>query len=148
MEVCDYACNLQEKIFKFSNDSKFKSGYIKQLSHDVVVATWKSFVACLQIFSKTFVLLFKVCISKFYAGDSLYSLMFCPPQAAAAGRWPLKWYAPECIYFSRFDSKSDVWSYGVTLWEALSFGSRPYQVVCGVVCVCARNLNGYLVVFF
>ena len=49
-------------------------------------------------------------------------------QAAAAGRWPLKWYAPECIYFSRFDSKSDVWSYGVTLWEALSFGAKPYQV--------------------
>ena len=62
-----------------------------------------------------------------------FDILTLPSQAAAAGRWPLKWYAPECIYFSRFDSKSDVWSYGVTLWEALSFGSRPYQVC---VCLC------------
>lgn len=49
----------------------------------------------------------------------------------APGRWPLKWYAPECIYFSKFDSKSDVWSYGVTLWEGYSFGSKPYQGLKG-----------------
>ena len=58
----------------------------------------------------------------------------------------MKWYAPECIFYSKFDSKSDVWSYGVTLWEALSFGAKPYQVcivyvhslpMCvGVLCVC------------
>ncbi len=50
------------------------------------------------------------------------------PQAETAGRWPLKWYAPECIYYAKFDSKSDVWSYGVTVWEAFTFGSKPYQV--------------------
>ncbi|VDN14972.1 unnamed protein product [Dibothriocephalus latus] len=49
--------------------------------------------------------------------------------AASAGKWPLKWYAPECIYYFRFDSKSDVWSYGITLWEVFSFGERPYKVV-------------------
>ena len=49
-------------------------------------------------------------------------------QAEHAGKWPLKWYAPECIYFFKFDTKSDVWSYGVTLWEAFTFGSRPYRV--------------------
>ena len=49
-------------------------------------------------------------------------------QAETAGKWPLKWYAPECIYYFKFDSKSDVWSYGVTLWEALSFGAKPYKV--------------------
>eukprot|EP00117_Sycon_ciliatum_P044633 scpid53272/ scgid5489/ Tyrosine-protein kinase SYK len=47
-------------------------------------------------------------------------------RAEVAGRWPLKWYAPECIYFFKFDTKSDVWSFGVTLWEALSFGDKPY----------------------
>ena len=49
-------------------------------------------------------------------------------QAETAGRWPLKWYAPECIYFAKFDSKSDVWSYAVTVWEAFSYGLRPYSV--------------------
>ena len=51
-----------------------------------------------------------------------------PVQAETAGRWPLKWYAPECIYYAKFDSKSDVWSYGVTVWEAFSYGSKPYSV--------------------
>ncbi len=49
-------------------------------------------------------------------------------QAASAGKWPLKWYAPECIYYFRFDSKSDVWSFGITLWEVFSYGERPYKV--------------------
>ncbi|EDO31298.1 predicted protein, partial [Nematostella vectensis] len=52
-------------------------------------------------------------------------------KAGTAGRWPLKWYAPECIYFRKFSSKSDVWSYGITLWEATSYGARPYQSLSG-----------------
>ena len=51
-----------------------------------------------------------------------------PLQAEKAGKLPLKWYAPECIYYLKFDSKSDVWSYGVTLWEATSYGEKPYKV--------------------
>ena len=55
-------------------------------------------------------------------------LIYLSSQAETAGKWPLKWYAPECIFFAKFDSKSDVWSYGVTVWEAFSYGSRPYAV--------------------
>ncbi|CAG5128976.1 unnamed protein product [Candidula unifasciata] len=47
--------------------------------------------------------------------------------AHGPGRWPLMWYAPECLYYHKFDSKSDVWSFGVTLWEIMSFGARPYD---------------------
>ncbi|XP_045158360.2 tyrosine-protein kinase SYK-like [Mercenaria mercenaria] len=52
-------------------------------------------------------------------------------EAKEAGKWPLKWYAPECVYFWKFDSKSDVWSYGVTMWEATSYGDRPYNKMKG-----------------
>lgn len=53
---------------------------------------------------------------------------FCDVQARTAGKWPLKWYAPECINFHKFSSKSDVWSFGVTMWEAFSYGGKPYRV--------------------
>ena len=50
-------------------------------------------------------------------------------QAETAGKWPLKWYAPECIFFATFYSKSDVWSFGITTWEAFSYGAKPYSVI-------------------
>lgn len=53
-------------------------------------------------------------------------------KARSASKWPLKWYAPECIYYYKFSSKSDVWSYGVALWEAMSRGVMPYQVILSI----------------
>ncbi|XP_057299768.1 tyrosine-protein kinase SYK-like [Hydractinia symbiolongicarpus] len=52
-------------------------------------------------------------------------------RAERTGKWPLKWYAPECIYYHKFTSKGDVWSYGVALWEAVSYGMKPYQGMKG-----------------
>ncbi|XP_067872500.1 tyrosine-protein kinase ZAP-70 isoform X2 [Heterodontus francisci] len=58
------------------------------------------------------------------ADDSYY-------KARTAGKWPVKWYAPECINFRKFSSKADVWSFGVTMWEALTYGQKPYKKMKG-----------------
>lgn len=39
--------------------------------------------------------------------------------------------APECIGYLRFTSSSDVWAYGVTLWEMFSYGFQPWAALTG-----------------
>ncbi|XP_057671890.1 epidermal growth factor receptor isoform X1 [Diorhabda carinulata] len=48
---------------------------------------------------------------------------------AAGGKMPIKWLALECIQHRIFTHKSDVWAFGVTVWELLTFGDRPYDNV-------------------
>ncbi|CAG9864668.1 unnamed protein product [Phyllotreta striolata] len=48
---------------------------------------------------------------------------------AAGGKMPIKWLALECIQHRIFTHKSDVWAFGVTVWELLTFGERPYDNV-------------------
>ncbi|XP_067307381.1 ephrin type-A receptor 4 [Pseudorasbora parva] len=42
------------------------------------------------------------------------------------GKIPIRWTAPEAIMYRKFTSASDVWSYGVVMWEVMSYGERPY----------------------
>ncbi|ODN05514.1 Tyrosine-protein kinase PR2 [Orchesella cincta] len=44
---------------------------------------------------------------------------------------PIAWCAPECINFLRFTSASDVWAFGVTLWEMYSYGFQPWAALTG-----------------
>ncbi|XP_017691665.1 PREDICTED: tyrosine-protein kinase Fes/Fps isoform X2 [Lepidothrix coronata] len=39
---------------------------------------------------------------------------------------PVKWTAPEALNYGRYSSESDVWSFGILLWEAFSLGAIPY----------------------
>ncbi|XP_035460040.2 receptor tyrosine-protein kinase erbB-4-like isoform X1 [Scophthalmus maximus] len=46
---------------------------------------------------------------------------------ADGGKMPIKWMALECIHYRKFTHQSDVWSYGVTIWELMTFGGKPYD---------------------
>ncbi|XP_060764840.1 ephrin type-A receptor 5 isoform X2 [Neoarius graeffei] len=51
------------------------------------------------------------------------------PEAAyttRGGKIPIRWTAPEAISYRKFTSASDVWSYGIVMWEVMSYGERPY----------------------
>lgn len=48
---------------------------------------------------------------------------------ASKGKLPIKWMAPESINFRRFTSASDVWMFGVCMWEILQLGIKPFQGV-------------------
>ncbi|KAG2469895.1 EPHB5 protein, partial [Polypterus senegalus] len=62
-------------------------------------------------------------LSRFLRGDD-ESL---PSYTAALGsKIPVRWTSLEAIQYRKFTTASDVWSFGIVMWEVMSYGERPY----------------------
>ena len=48
-------------------------------------------------------------------------------EAHTGAKFPIKWTAPEAALYNHFTSKSDVWSFGILLYELITYGYFPYS---------------------
>jgi len=57
-------------------------------------------------------------LSRAVGGSSYYS--------GKGGKVAFKWTAPEAIQYQKFNTRTDVWSFGICLWEIVETGKQPY----------------------
>ncbi|TNM93427.1 hypothetical protein fugu_001603 [Takifugu bimaculatus] len=69
----------------------------------------------------------RVCVADFGLSKKIYSSNYYRQHAVV--RVPIKWMAMESLSESIYTTKSDVWSFGVTMWEIVSRGRTPYPGV-------------------
>lgn len=74
-----------------------------------------------------------------FARDIISSHVY---ERKSEGRLPIRWMAPESLYDNIFSVKSDVWSFGVLIWEIVTLGSTPYPGLAAAD-VMKRVRDGY-----
>lgn len=52
--------------------------------------------------------------------------MFVGKQVGRHSLLPIRWMAKESILYRKFTVESDIWSFGVVLWEIFTFGKQPW----------------------
>ncbi|XP_048842331.1 ephrin type-A receptor 7 isoform X2 [Brienomyrus brachyistius] len=58
--------------------------------------------------------------------EAVYTTTVSEIHPDKGGKIPVRWTATEAIQYRKFTSASDVWSYGIVMWEVMSYGERPY----------------------
>lgn len=72
---------------------------------------------------------YKIKVTDLGMSRSLYSADYY--QVDGEALLPIRWMSWESILLEKFTTKSDVWSFAVTLWEILTFArEQPYEELC------------------
>ncbi|XP_037895093.1 tyrosine kinase receptor Cad96Ca [Glossina fuscipes] len=58
-----------------------------------------------------------------FARDVITSKIY---ERKSEGRLPIRWMAIESLYDNIFSTESDIWSFGILMWEIVTLGSTPY----------------------
>lgn len=51
----------------------------------------------------------------------------CVDYATGLGSYPVRWLSPQTLADGRYSTKSDVWTFGICIWEAVTFCDKPYS---------------------
>ncbi|XP_070552499.1 tyrosine-protein kinase Tec-like [Ptychodera flava] len=63
--------------------------------------------------------------------------------SSGGSKFPIKWAPPEVLHYTRFSSKSDVWAFGILMWEVFTAGKMPYPSMSNVEVVTQVTHRGY-----
>ena len=62
---------------------------------------------------------------------------------------PVRWMSPESMKYGKFTTESDVWAFGVVLWEIFSCGKQPhYGHGNEEVCIIMHTLETYMLLLY